>query len=442
MNNIIELINKGENKHVEFKVELTKNLLKTVIAFANYHNGKVIISVSDDKRIVGLKNQGEIRIQLEQSINDNIDPVPYFEIAEYMIEKKSLIVLSVYKGEFTPYTYRNKSYKRSDSSTVEIKRNEYQKLILAGRNLTFETSSSSNGEMTFLGLEKQLKIHTGLLNVDRNILITLELLKNEQFNNGASLLSDQNKIQCSVINLIKYENNNTSIILERNRVVNCSIIEQFTKAIKFYQQNISKREIIIEAIRQTTNGIPLIAYREALANAIIHRDYFHEGEIRIEFFNDRIEIVSPGSLPSELSKEEFIEGKVSILRNRIITEVFMRIGIVERMGTGIRRIKEQYKNYINKPSFQVMENSITVILPTIISSTYEQSPNHSLFKEGKSYEEMILDYLSVYGSTSRIKAQSIIGLGKTQTYEVLKKLVNKGEIIAYNSSRATRYKKS
>ncbi len=442
MNNINDLINNGENKYIEFKVELTKNLLKTVVAFANYHNGKVIIGIADDKRVVGVNNQKEVRMQLEQSINDNIKPVPYFEIGEYMVNKKSLIVLSIYKGEFTPYTYRNKSYKRSDSSTKEIKRNEYQKLILAGRNLTFETSSSTQGEMTFNVLSKQLTRHTGLLEVDRNILITLELLKNDQYNNGAVLLSDQNKIRCSVINLVKYENNNTSIIIERQRVKNCSIIEQFIKAIEFYQRNISKREVIKEAIRQTMNGVPLIAYREAVANAIIHRDYFHEGEIRIEFFNDRIEIVSPGSLPGELSKEEFVEGKISLLRNRIITEIFMRVGIVERMGTGIRRIKEQYKNYMNKPSFQVMENSITVKLPTIISSVYESSSEHSFFKEGSSQEQLIYNYLYAFGSISRIEAQKVIGLGKTQTYEVLKKLVNKGDLTTYNSSRATRYKKT
>ena len=119
----MEDIKNGENRFVEFKVEYTKNILKTVSAFSNYNTGKIYIGISDDGDIIGIDNFKNNKIKLEQSINDSITPIPYFEIEDCIINKKTIIILTVYKGENTPYRYREKAYKRTDSSTIVVDNN-------------------------------------------------------------------------------------------------------------------------------------------------------------------------------------------------------------------------------------------------------------------------------------------------------------------------------
>lgn len=108
--------------------------------------------------------------------------------------------------------------------------------------------------------------------------------------------------------------------------------------------------------------IPEAAFREAIANALIHRVWDVDSHIRVTMFDDRIEVVSPGGLPSGIT-EEYLSGKLSVLRNRNLANVFYRLGFVEIFGTGITRIKQLYAESLIKPDFEVLENAIRIMLP-------------------------------------------------------------------------------
>ena len=99
---------------------------------------------------------------------------------------------------------------------------------------------------------------------------------------------------------------------------------------------------------------------EAIANALIHRVWDVNSQIRVSMFDDRIEIVSPGGLPSGITEEEYLSGKLSVLRNRNLANVFYRLGFVEIFGTGITRIKQLYAESLIKPDFEVSENAIEI----------------------------------------------------------------------------------
>ena len=106
--------------------------------------------------------------------------------------------------------------------------------------------------------------------------------------------------------------------------------------------------------------IPEAAFRETIANALIHRVWDTNSQIRVLMFEDRIEVISPGGLPGGISEEEYLSGRISVLRNQIIAQVFYRLNIVEVFGTGILRIKELYSSSIAQPRFEVSENAIKV----------------------------------------------------------------------------------
>lgn len=441
MKNIVDLIVNGENKYIEFKRIYSKTMLKSVSAYANYHDGKILIGIDDDGTVVGVENPIEIRMAIENSIRDNLSPVPYYEIDTASLDDKVIIVITVYKGENTPYFSDGKTYKRMDSSSAQVGRYDLNELILSGKNLSFETLPCANMDLEFTYFEKRIRESIGIGILTKDTMRTLELMTNEKFNNAAALLSDENPIENSRMILLKYEPESMMDIRDRNIIVNTSLVKQFDEALDFYKKHINVSEIIDGAIRKTVEEVPLVAYREAVANAIVHRDYSKPGDIKIEFFSDRVEVISPGSLPLGISESEFYEGRISVPRNRIISDIFLRLKIIERLATGIRRIKAYYKDYQIKPVFDVSENTIKIVLPHV---SYIKKEDKGIYQKrryetlGKG-EAQIVNFINQKGSITRKEAQSILGLKKTQTYQVIKNMQINKILIKIGSGRTIEY---
>ena len=208
----------------------------------------------------------------------------------------------------------------------------------------------------------------------------------------------------------------------------------------FYRKHINVHEIIDGPYRKTVEEIPLVAYREACANAIIHRDYSFESSVRVEIFTDRIEILSPGGLPIGVSEREYLDGRISVPRNRIIADVFLRLGIIEKLATGIRRIKEYYRSYENKPKFIVSENSILVILPKVkIVEKKEKIVVSDRLERLTNKERMVFKALRNHGQMKRTEIEKELGLKKSQTIEIINNLRRMNLIAQIGNGRATHY---
>ena len=431
----------GEKKSVEYKLEYSKTMLKTVCAFANFHDGIIVMGMRDDGTIVGVEKVDELKLNIENAINDGIIPKPYYEFEVQKLEAFKLLIVKVYKGDHTPYTYQNKAFIRRDTSTVQVDATMYQNLILAGRNLGFEDLLSAEQDLTFdyfsLLMKKQLKITT----LSEDLLKTLGLIENSKYNNAALLLSDQNNLKGSVVQLVAFSDSTVNRIKDRSTLESCSLLQQFDECMSFYKKHINIGEIIESAYRKTVEDVPIVAYREAVANMLVHRDYSVDGDARIEIFSDRIEIISPGGLPIGLSSEEFIEGRISKARNKKIADVFLRLKIIEKLATGIRRIKEQYIEQDVKPQFLTSENSVVIILPFINQSSRRQNDvsyvKESLL-EGK--EKEIYFIIKQSPMIKRADIQRQINLEKSQTIELINKLRASGKIMKVGNGPATGYK--
>ena len=174
--------------------------------------------------------------------------------------------------------------------------------------------------------------------------------------------------------------------------------------------------------------IPEEAFRETIANALIHRTWDVNAQIRVMMFDDRIEVSSPGGLPYGLSETEYLKGNVSILRNPILGNVFFRLHIVEILGTGIVRINEAYKNSNKKPVFEIYENSISVVLPVI--------SNLDLTKD----ESIVYEALSKTFPKSISEIVAAVPFGKSKTTMLLKRLADKKTVKIIGNGRGTKYK--
>jgi ATP-dependent DNA helicase RecG len=183
--------------------------------------------------------------------------------------------------------------------------------------------------------------------------------------------------------------------------------------------------------RKLIETIPEEAFREALANAIIHRVWDINSHVRVSMFDDRVEIVSVGGLPNSVTVENYLSGDLSILRNPILANIFHRLNLIEKFGTGIRRIKEAYANSQIKPAFEVTENIIKVTLP--------------LLRENM---DLTQDELAVYSVLSKninkpiseIMASPGIEFGKSKVTEILKRLASKKLVDIEGTGRGTKYR--
>ena len=347
-----------ETINLEFKETVSNSFLKTVSAYANYGDGKILFGITDDGVQVGIENPRETCLQIENMINDSIIPQPQYSLD--IDENTKVITLNVIKGKETPYMYKGKAYRRNDSSSIPVDRNSLRRLYLAGANLTFDSIQAQNQELTFSALENSCKTEMGITKLTNDLLITLELYsKDEGYNNAAELLADHNHFPG--IDIARF-GESTNIILNRHIFEKVSLLEQYKQAIDVFKLYY-EYEQIEGFYRKNIERIPREAFREAIANALVHRDWDSNGYIQISMFDDHIKISSPGGLPAEITPEQYLHGQVSVLKNPILGGVFYRLHMIERYGTGTQRIIEAYKDSKKKPQFIIKDQYLEITLP-------------------------------------------------------------------------------
>ena len=411
-----------ETANVEYKSSISNSFLKTVSAYANFHTGVIIFGIDDNGTAIGLKDPAHTCLDIENKINDCISPRPQYSLE--IDESQKTVTLHVEESPNKPYFYKGKAYRRSDSSTVEVDRIELGRLILDGENLTYEQLPSPDQKLTFETLSQKLCSALNVSTVNDDILKTLGLLKNGTYNRAAALLADSNSYPG--IDIVQF-GMSINEMLDRTTVERTSILTQFEAAMDKFELHLCFEQIE-GTVRKTVEKVPREAFREAIANALIHRTWDIEARVRVSIFADRVEISSPCSLPVGLSEEEYLTGRVSILRNPILAEVFYRLGYIEKFGTGIFRIKEAYRTKLEKPQFKISENSVTVVLPILGSQS------------GISNEEsFLLETMSSGRHYSRTELDTSMNSEKTKTIRLLNSLINKGLVIAEGASRARRY---
>ena len=412
-----------ETRIVEFKETITNTFLKTVSAFSNYDGGTILFGVDDDGNIKGLPDVKQACLDIENKINDSITPQP-----DYTLEVQNndqTIKLTVKSGLQKPYLYKSKAYKRNDTATIEVDTLEFSRLVLDGKNIRFEELPCKDQELSFEILHRKLKETVRIENFDKDTLKTLNLYDDVNgFNNAAGLLADKNHFPG--IDIVKF-GENISIIQKRTTFENISVLEVYEKAIDVFR-DYYQYEVIQGADRKKMEKIPEAAFREAIANALIHRVWDVDSQIRVSMFDDRIDIVSPGGLPSGITEEEYLSGKLSVLRNRNLANVFYRLGFVEIFGTGIMRIRQLYEKSLRKPEFEVSENAIQIVLPVWES-------NLDLTED----EKMIYGILSKNRLKSMGEIAPYVSFGRSKTTKLLKEMEEKGIITVEGKGRSTKY---
>lgn len=411
-----------ENRILEFKEKVTGTFLKTVSAFANFGTGKILFGVNDQGKKTGLEDIEKSRLDIENRINDFIHPKPEYHFIEH--KKEKVLSLIVSEGKDKPYLYKGKAYRRSDTATVEVDTVEPRRLTLIGTHQTFEQLHARQQTLSFSTLRYKMSQILGVNKVNLDILKTLNLYDDKSgYNNAAALIADSNDFPG--IDMVRF-GESINILRNRRTVKGVSILTQYQEAVDCYVQNYQE-EVIDGIERHTRELVPERAYRESVANALVHRTWDVNADIHISMFDDRIEVVSVGGLPFGMSREEYMRGGVSVLRNPIIANIFYRLHYIEMFGTGVIRIRNAYKNYTEKPIFEITENTIRITLP-VLNRMPAMTDN----------EKIIFNMLGErLMSSTEIALET--GMNKSKVLRILESLMEKKFIVKSGRARGTRY---
>ena len=411
-----------ESRTLEYKESVSKSFLKTVSAFANYGTGKIIFGISDSLKTKEINNPIQTCLDIENAINDSIKPIPPFFLE---INKDKTITLTVKEGLDKPYLYNNKAYRRSDSATVEVDRTALKRLILEGTNQSYEELISKNQNLTFEYLEKVLVDKLGIQEFNTDTLKTLQLMNfDNTINNAGALFADKNSFKG--IDIVRF-GDSINEITNRITLENMSILNQFNKTMEVFELYYEV-EVIDGFERKKVELIPNNAFREVIANALVHRLWDVDANIKVSMYKDKIEISSPGGLPNDLDEEDYLNGGISVLRNPIIGNIFFRLNYIEKFGTGIKRINDAYRNSLLKPTYRLTDHVISITLPSV----------NGVLKLNEN-ETTLLKHLSGGKLLSRVQLEELSGLSKTQTIRALNSLIEKEYVVSSGTGRNSKY---
>ena len=423
----------SESTTVEFKREYTNDINKTVIAFANTNGGTIHIGVTDDGSIVGVDDFDETVLKLSNSVRDSIKPdvTLFMDYQQETIEGKTVIRVTVQKGTSCPYYLSGKGirpegvYVRQGVSSVPATETAILHMIRETDGEKYEDVRSLNQELTFESAEKEFSTRQVLFGENQQKTLGL-MNENDIYTNLGLLLSDQ----CiHTIKLAVFEGTEKVQFKDR-REFSGSIFKQLNEAFEFIDRHNRIRSEIDGLHRIDRRDYPVEAVREALLNALVHRDYSFGDSTLISIFDDRIEFVSIGGLVKGITFEDMMLG-ISVARNRKLANIFYRLALIEAYGTGVPKIMRSYDGYSVKPRIDVTDNAFKIMLPNINEAETKPYPSES--------EQAVMALFKDRDFIVRKDAESVLGVAQTMATRVLKKLVDRGDIRVVGGGKNTRY---
>ena len=371
---------KAETSNIDYKVALEerkpKSWLKSVSAFANSKGGIILFGVDDSTHeLEGLDDVQQVAEKITEIINARILPLPRYEINSFTENGKDFLELKIGDGPSTPYYLvidgRKEAFIRSGNQSIPAPEHILNNLILKGKNLTFDALPTDYkiNDLSFTLLAATIKEKTNKKFDENKDFFSLGLANTEkELTNAGLLLSDQNPLKQSKIVCTRWKGLNKGIIAEDaidDKEYNGSIIALLENADSFIKNNSKMSWKVVGMERQELEEYPITARREAIVNALIHRDYQILGaEIHIDMFDDRLEITSPGGMfDGSLIQNLEIKNIPSMRRNIVIADIFSRLHYMDRRGSGLSRILESYNDSIQKPKFISDSLSFTVMFP-------------------------------------------------------------------------------
>jgi ATP-dependent DNA helicase RecG len=340
------LVQEGEGTTLEFKDGLSGSLAREMVALANTIGGKILLGVRDDGSVAGVKDTNGLRARV-QDMARNCDP-PVKVVVEPVGE---VLVVHVHASDAKPVQCSEGFFWRQGAATQKLSRAEIRDFFRREGAIRFDLApcprfrypqdfdrAKYNAWLRLSGITGRPRTEDVLVNIEAAERAAGKLL----FRNAGVLFFAKNVrhfFNQAYITCLLAKGTDKVHVLDR-KDFDGGIVADIENAMRFIERN-TRTAWRIEALRrQNIPEYPMKALREAITNAVMHRDWFIEGaNVFVELYTDRIEVVSPGGLPKGMTPADL--GTKSVRRNALIADLLHRIDFVEKAGTGVKRIRDE-----------------------------------------------------------------------------------------------------
>ncbi len=443
----------SESALLEFKKEIPKNdqIIKTIIGFCNQKGGRLILGIADDRTIVGLSEDqiNNLLESLDHSIYEACYPPIIPLISTQLFGDKAVLIIAVSSGMSKPYFRKSEglekgTYIRVGRSTVRATPAMIEELKWQSYRIDFEKLPLYNASLDSLDNQLIQDFLDGRKN-QASAKVTHDVLRSYSL-----VVEEHSELFPTYTGILNFGKSPQSFLSEAMIIVShfrgiegrdaiasidCegTLFNQFQQAHHFVLNRLSKSFSITGAVRDEKLEIPEVAFREALINLLVHRNYHIQAPSKISIYDDRLELFSPGDFSGPIEQDQLLNG-LTYLRNPAICKIFREMGLVEKMGTGFINIFKSYEALgLEKPQIIEGANFIKCILPRRPS---ESSTTKTQNEEG---------ILSLFYVQNEITSQDVVNkfsISRATAQRWLNSLIEKGLIERIGKTRNLRYRRT
>lgn len=461
-----------------------KSWLKSVSSFANTKGGILFFGISNNDKLIGLTDAKKDAEIISELIKTKLDPIPQIELKIIRKYNKDFIILHIFEGEATPYYLvdggNRSAYVRIGNESVLANSTQLKTLVLKGMHQTFDTLSTSTtlDKVSFSKLKSVYYQRTGSTLTDSDLL-SFGLIDTQQcLTYAGALLADEKLVYQSRIFATRW--NGLDKVHGRLEAIDDKEFEGgllylLQSGEDFVKTNSKKMWRKGDTYRIEYPDYPERAVQEALVNALIHRDYHELGsEVHIDMYDDRLEIYSPGGmLDGSFIQEKNPYTIASKRRNPVIADIFSRMNLMERRGSGLKKILDSYQiqeNYTEefKPEFRSTSSSFFIILKNLnykvaikngdkftessdkftessdklteSSDKLTENDNNLTQSSDKNQEYLILEFAQHTPLFKTKDIENLLNIKSARARRILSHMINKNMLEAVGENKNRRYK--
>ncbi len=432
LSEILNLIKAGESPTFEFKSSFNTDVIETLVAFANAGGGKVIVGVNKKGQITGVSINQESVQNWVNEIKMKTTPslIPEAEIFE--IENKTLVIFITQEYPVKPVATRGKYFKRVANSNHLMSLNEIAIEHLKTINSSWDFYPDPWHNIQHISLDKARKFikrierHTQAeINLEPlEFLTKFEIMRNGQLTFGGYLLFADDYCPVTDVQAGRFK---SPVTIIDSISINSDLFTEVDEILFFIRKHLMVEYIITGEPQRTERfDYPIEAIREIVINMIVHRDYRESSHSIIKIFDDKIEFYNPGRLYGNLTVNDLLAGNyTSQTRNKLIAKAFKEVGLIERYGSGIRRIINICKNHgIIEPVFEEKPNGfmVTVFKKNLKETDVPENDSDRVTDRVTENQRIILNNIIKEPGISTNELAKLVGISQRKIKENIARL--------------------
>ena len=393
---LLKAISQGEGAFIEFKSSFQKEVIETLTAFANTQGGALLIGVSDAGQVVGVSVQAETVQgwinQCKQITNPRV--IPDIELVQ--VEGKTVAIVSIGEYPIKPVACKGRYFKRIGNANHQMSATEISDAHIKLINSSWDYHPDPEHTLDAIS-EQKVQAFADAIHLDapfNAVLEKFELIKQGRPTFACHLLFSKNDVFLSTIEAGRFA---SPTLIKDSITSRDTLVEQVQRIMDFMVKHTNKAYIITGNPRREERwDYPMEALREIVINMIVHRDYRSANDSTVKVFDDRIEFFNPGALLDDLTVEKIKTGNYkSHLRNKQIATIFKELELIEKYGSGVRRVIDAFVAYgLPEPELEATQGGMAVTVFSAVNGGANGGANGLLsyiqLNPGQRSNEMVI----------------------------------------------------